>query len=285
MGATARYASLPGMALRALQMVRLVDHQQVDPRLDRLLGQPPALDQGVEPHDRLAVDVERVETLAMVLDHVVQPLVVEQHEDLVVLAPQLAQPLESQRLGGHDERALGPAGVEEAVQDQARLDRLAEADLVRQQPAHGIAVAGALGGVELVGEELDAPAEERAEPAGLADALEAQAVQTVGEVLEAVELAPRQPLGGRDFRRQRPEVFEIHLAAVGEDAPALLARLDDRRSRPSGSSRARPPGVDGQRRQSVRAGREDQGLSRAPGTRPAALRPWTAVIRPVPSSA
>ena len=82
--------------------------------------------------------VERVEVRAEVARHVGEPLVVEQHEDLVVLAPQLAEPLDRQGVGRDDEAALGAAGPDQAIQDQARLDGLAEAHLVGEQPPHRI---------------------------------------------------------------------------------------------------------------------------------------------------
>ena len=250
-----------GMTLGPPQVVSLVDHQQVDPRRHRLLGEPAMARQGLETDDRLAVDVEGIEALAVVLRHVAQALVVEEDEDLVVLAPQLAQPLQDERLGRHHQGAPGAAGVEEAVEDQAGLDRLAQPHLVGQQPAHGIAVAGPLGDVELVGEELDAAAEERAQAAGLADALQAQTVQPVGEVLEAVHVAAGQALHGGDLRRQRPQRVEGDLAAVRQAAEPRFAGLDDhdlaRPLQPRLAAR-----LDGERYERVRARGEAQGLIR-----------------------
>ena len=202
-------------------MVGLVDHQQVDAGRHRLLGQAAPRGERLQADDRAAVDVERVEARAVVARHVGQPLVVEQGEDLVVLAPQLAQPLHGQRLGRDHQRALGAAGVQQPVEDQAGLDRLAEPHLVGQQPAHGSAPAGALGGVELVGEELDAAAQERAEAVGLAQAGEAQAV-------EPVERSPRS-------RPPRPAPG----ARRGGSAPAAARASASGTSRPS-SSRAEP---------------------------------------------
>ena len=172
--------------------------------------------------------------VAVVLGHVVQPLVVEQDEDLVVLPPELAQPLEGQRLRGHDQGALGAAGVEEAVEDQAGLDRLAQAHLVGQQPAHGIAVAGALGDVELVGEELDAPAEERAQarrPGGCA-------------------AGAGRPGGWRSPRSRRPGP-----APAARRARPRPAAARGRRARPRGRRRARtgPPRRTRRRRSRPRA--------------------------------
>ena len=89
--------------------------------------------------------------------------------------------------------------ADEAVQDQAGLDRLAEADLVGEQPAHGVGGGRALGHVELVGEEPDAPAEERAEAVGLAQRGEVQRVEAEGEVLDGVDV----PAARRSTRSDR----------------------------------------------------------------------------------
>ena len=249
------------MAGRAPQVVRLVDHQQVDPGGGRLLGEAAAGNEGLQADDGAAVDLERVEVRPVVGRHVVQPLRVEQDEDLVVLPPQLAEPLQGQRLGDHHQRAVGAAGVEEAVHDQAGLDRLAEADLVGQQPAHRVAVAGALGGVELVGEELDAAAQERAEPSGLADPQEPEAVEPVDEVLEGIDLAAGQPLQGRRLDRQRPQLVERDVPTVGQGAAARVAGLDDHdllARREAGAA----PGSEGEPHESVRRDGEAQDLIR-----------------------
>ena len=63
---------------------------------------------------------------------------VEQREHLVILPPQLAKPLDGQGVGRHHQAARDLAGVHEPVQDQRRLDGLAEADFVGQQPANRI---------------------------------------------------------------------------------------------------------------------------------------------------
>ena len=123
---------LTGVARWAAQPLRLVHHQQIDARAHGLDGQLRSLDQRLERDDCAAVDVERVEAFAEVARHVGQTRRVEQREHLVVLAPQLAQPLHGQRVGRHHQAALHAAGVHEAIQDQRRLDRLAEADFVRQ---------------------------------------------------------------------------------------------------------------------------------------------------------
>ena len=132
-------AGVARVAGRPPEPLRLVHDQEIDPALDRLVGQLRPLDQHLQRDDGAAMHVERVEVGAEVARHVGEALRVEQREDLVVLPPELAQPLDGQRLRRDDEAALDSSGVHEAIQDQAGLDGLAEADLVGEQPAHGIA--------------------------------------------------------------------------------------------------------------------------------------------------
>ena len=88
----------------------------------------------------------------------------------MVLPPELAQPLDGQGVRCDDEAAFDLPGVHEPIQDERGLDGLSEADLVGEQPAHGIAGARPLRDVELVREEPDASAEERAQAVGFAKA-------------------------------------------------------------------------------------------------------------------
>ena len=216
-----------GMARGTAQAVGLVDDQQVDPGHDGLLRQAWVRDQRLERDHGAPVDVERVEAGTVIARHVGEPGVVEQHEDLVVLAPELAQPLDGQRLGSDHEAALGAAGPQQAAQDQAGLDRLAEADLVGEQPAHGVAGRRALGRVQLVWEEADAPAEERAEAAGLAQLEQVQRVEAGREVLDRIDVAEGEPLDEVARRVDRPELVGCDLAPVGEPDPSAFERSVD----------------------------------------------------------
>ena len=252
-----------GVAGRPPQVVGLVDHQQVDAGRHRLLGEPAPARQQLQRDHRPAVDVEGVEVGAVVARHVGQALVVEQREGLVVFAPQLAQPLDDQGVGHHDEGALGAAGVEQPGEDQAGLDGLAEPHLVGQQPAHRIGGAGPLGGVELVGEEADAAAQEGAQAARLAQLQQAQAVEAVLPVLEAVDPAARQPFERRLLGGQRPrsaagttrpsDSRQPPPAPIGVSTSQLAAGLPAR----PGARRQH------QRHQGVVAGRQAQGLAAA----------------------
>ena len=168
------------VAGRAAQPVGLVHHEEVDAGLRRAGGELRPRDERLEGDHGAPVDVEGVEVGAVVPRHVGEPRLVEQHEDLVVLPPQLAEPLDGQRLGRDHQAPLRASRPDEAAQDEAGLDRLAEADLVGQEPAHGVGGGRALGRVELVGEEADAAAEEGAEALGLAQRGEVQARRGAG---------------------------------------------------------------------------------------------------------
>ncbi|MBK9088130.1 MAG: hypothetical protein IPL90_03430 [Holophagales bacterium] len=88
--------------------MRLVDDEQVEPRLHRLLCEAGLPDEVLERDDAAAVGVERVELRAVVLRDVGAALGVEQDEYLVELPPQLAEPLDGERRRDDDEDAVGP---------------------------------------------------------------------------------------------------------------------------------------------------------------------------------
>ena len=115
---------------------------------------------------------------------------VEQREHLVILAPQLAQPLHRQRLGRDDQAALDLLRVQQPVHDQRGFDRLAQPDFVGQQPPHRHPRGRAFGDVQLMREQPDAPAEERAEAARLARREQVQDVEPRQEVFGVVDCRP-----------------------------------------------------------------------------------------------
>ncbi len=172
------------MAGRSLQVVRLVDDEEVDAGGHRHFDQARVVRQVLEGHDRTPVHLERVEVGTLVAFDLRDALIVEQHEYLVVLAPQLPQPLHGQAFGDNDQDALGTARVNESIHDEARLDGLAEADPIGEQPAHGVRRAGGFCSVQLVGIEANPPTQKRAQAVGLAQALELHGVDSIDEVLQ-----------------------------------------------------------------------------------------------------
>ena len=149
--------------------------------------------------------VEGVEVGTEIARHVGEALRIEEREHLVVLPPELAQPLDGERIRRDHEAAIDLPGVHEAIQDERGLDGLAEADFVGEQPPHGIAGARALRDVELMGKEPDAPAEEGAQAVGFAKSQEVQDVQAGHEILDVIEIAKGEPLEERALELQRPQ--------------------------------------------------------------------------------
>ena len=94
-----------GMPRRTPQALRFIDHEQVDAGSHRLLRQLRPLDQHLDRDHRAAMQLERVEVVAEVFGHVGKAIRVEQREHLVILAPQLAEPLHGQRVGGDHQAA------------------------------------------------------------------------------------------------------------------------------------------------------------------------------------
>ena len=154
---------------------------------------------------------------------------VEQREDLVIFAPQLAQPLDGQRLGRDDQAALDSAGCGEPVQDQRRFDGLAEADFVGQQPAHGHPRGRAFGDVELMREQADAAAEKRSETVGLAVSSRCRTSSRVRKSSSSSTSPGGEPVGQRAIAatRGRSAAHE-RIAMRGQpQRGAALREVDD----------------------------------------------------------
>jgi hypothetical protein len=167
---------IAGMTGPALQMMSFVDHQQIDAGCDRLADQECIVGQPLLGDDHPAVDVERIEVLSLVSGDVIDSLVVDQHKDLMMLTPELTEPLYCQSFGRNHQHPFRSASVDQAVHDQAGFDGLAEPDAISQQPAHRLTLAGCLGSMELMRVEPDPATEERAEPIGLAQLLETEGI-------------------------------------------------------------------------------------------------------------
>ena len=220
---------LARMSAPAPQPLRLVDDEQVDAGGRRLAGQLGPLDQRLERDDRAAMDVERVEAGPEVAHDIGQARRIEQREHLVILAPQLAQPLHRERLGHDHQAAVDRPRVQQPVHDQRRFDGLAQPDFVGEQPSHRHPGGGALRDVQLVREQPHAAAEERSETVGLARRQQVQDVQARQEVLGLVDLAVGQPLEQRPVApRQSRRLGQQRVAARGEpERRATLGKVDD----------------------------------------------------------
>ena len=253
---------LTRVARRPAQPLRLVYDQQIDARAHRLLGQLRALDQHLQRNHPAPVHVEGVEAFAEVALHVGQPRRVEQREHLVVLAPQLAQPLHGQRVGRHHQAALHAAGVHQPVENQRRFDGFPEAHFVGQQPPHRFGGAGAFGDVQLVGEQPYASAQERTQAVGFAKRQQVQDVEPRQKIAELVHVSQQQALEQGALERDRPQRVGWHglpirqaYGAVGQPRRnrGFLARSRD----PHGAAQAEIHGC-----QRCRVGPEAQGRPR-----------------------
>ena len=234
-GATARHAGSPGCPGGRRRRCASSTTSRSMPARDRLRGELRIGRQRLERDDRAAMQLERVEAGAEVALHVGEPPLVEQREHLVILAPQLAEPLHGERGRRHHEAALDAARVHEAVEDQAGLDGLAEAHFVGQQPAHRVAGGGALGDVQLVREQPDAAAEERAEPVGLAHARAGAGCRDGSGSRRASSSSPAASRSSSDRSSAGAPVAGVHRhqrVRVGRQAQrrAGARKLDDERA-------------------------------------------------------
>ncbi len=166
----------------------------------------------------------------------------EQREERVELVEQLREPLEGEVLGDDDDDALGDPELAHAGEDEPRLDRLPEPDLVGEDEARHAIRQDAPRGAHLVREHVHARGEERAERVRAAERLEAhdagaerergrRAGVAGGELVErpARPLLDRRVGGDLDQRRIAPR-DDGEPVAPGEahgEPPALLRHLHD----------------------------------------------------------
>ena len=215
------------------------------------LGQLRALGEHFEGDDDTTVRVEGVELGTEIARHVGEALRIEKREHLVVLAPELTQPLNGQGIRCDDETAIDLPGVHEPIQDERRFDGLSEAHFVSEQPTHGVAGARALRDVELVGKEPDASAEEGAQAVGFAKSQEVQDVEAGHEILDVIEIAHGESLEKRAFELQWPQRVGGRRAPVGQSQHPVRESSDDRRLLPSLGDPDRPARAEIDRAQGV----------------------------------
>ncbi|MNX65018.1 hypothetical protein D3C86_960590 [compost metagenome] len=151
---------LVGCGLGVLEAVRLVYHQHVPLAGGDLLGVARVLG-GVEGDDQALVRPPPLEGFVVVL--------VGDHEGLAELGLHLAAPLGRQRRRGEDQDVLDQVADQVLLEDEARLDGLAEAHLVGEDGAAVHAVDGSHDRVDLVGQDLDAARLELVEALQLVD--------------------------------------------------------------------------------------------------------------------
>jgi hypothetical protein len=123
-----------GLRRAPREVVRFIDDEKVPPGLQGLLSASwRAREEGHGAKHELAVE-KRIRRGIMLLDRRAA-LLVEKAEEQIEAAQELHEPLVNQRLRHEHQHARRAPGEVQAVQDQARLDRFAEPDLVCQQHA------------------------------------------------------------------------------------------------------------------------------------------------------
>lgn len=208
-------------------MVRLVDDDEVPLALQAEGGEVRVLGDHVDGGDDALIRLEWPQA-RHVRFGVVDALVVEQHQELVGLAVDLAQPLDGQRLGREDEHAAGATFVAQAGVDERGFDRLAETDFVGEQHAHRITLDGAAGNVDLVGQPGDPRPQHGGAARTLAELRELEALDAGADDLGVRERERRQALHGSDIADLRDELALDDLFAVLElvDGEAFALGLE-----------------------------------------------------------
>ncbi len=263
MGATARQAGSPGWPFGRRSRCASSTTSRSIPACTAWSVSSATLRQRLERDHGAAVDVEGVEPGTEVARDVGEALRVEQREDLVVLPPELAQPLDGQGLRRHHEAALDFSRVHEPIQDERRFDRLSQADFVGQQPAHGVAGARALRDVELVREESNASSEERAEAVGFAKVQEAQDIETRHEILEIVEIAQGETFEEGAFELERPQFVGRRGVSVRQPQRPIREARRDRRVLEGGADSDWPARTQVDGNQRIGVSRQAQRRARA----------------------
>ena len=251
------------VAGRAAESLGLVHDEEIDACAHGQVGQLRPLRQHLQGDHGTTMNVEGVEVGTEITCHVGEALRIEQREHLVILAPQLTEPLNGQDIWCDDETALDLPGVDQPIQDERGFDRFPEAHFVGEQPAHGIAGRRAFRDVQLVRKQADASAEERTQTIGLAERQKAQNVQPGDEVLDVVEIAQREPLEQRALELDRPQGVGRRRAPVRQLERSVRESPDNRRVFLRVDDADRPPGTEIDRLQRIRVRGEPQRRARS----------------------
>ena len=249
-----RVAAEPGDAGRARgrDMVRLVHDEDVEgvpPRRARLpdvgehVSQQPLGAQRRQPrhgHDDAREQPERVGVQPVAASHAGHQLAVDDLEFQAELLPHLVLPLQRQARRADDDHRPGAVPQQQFLEDQARLDGLAEAHVVSEQQVRPRGLQRAPQRLELVGLDVRPAAERRLEGVAVrrGDRAPADGVHEGGERVRVVEAVRadrlRQALVGgygvpdlelphhREFLAQ-PVLFErLQLHHMGEAGLAFV---------------------------------------------------------------
>ena len=211
----ARIGGSGPMANTTLGYGALVEFDTLEEAEDYLLDSP------IPPNAETSVaelDDEAVEVLRATVD------------GLVKVAGLRRDPFENLGLmfGDEDEGAFDAAGGEEALENQACLDGVTQADLVGEEDARYLAVGYLVEDVELVGNEVDAAAEEAAN-LGLAETVGGlKSAEAEIEDLGGVGLFGHEAFGGGGDTGDVGDGVFAHALAFGADVGGQAGGFLDR---------------------------------------------------------
>ena len=158
-------------------------------------------------------------------------LTVVDDEVAVELFAHLLLPLDGQRRRRNDEYPVGAVAGDELLDDDPGFDGLPEADLVADEVAVVVGVENLVGGLDLIGFDLDAVAGQREESVVLVGEIESDRPLPKIVMERGVGLAGCEPVDKRieflDVREAAGEFAELALRGVDmEEVPAVGPFLD-----------------------------------------------------------
>jgi hypothetical protein len=128
-----------------------------------------------------------------------------------------------------DQATLDLSGVHQPIENETRLDRLTEPDLVCEQPPDGLSGCRPLGYVQLVWKEAHPAAKKRPQAVRLPDRQELQAFQTCQQFAAPVYVTRREPFQTGPLEGKRPQLVSANHEPVAKAKPSILETIGDRR--------------------------------------------------------
>jgi len=204
----------------------LVHDHQVERHRGGLGGEVGVLGEPLLGHDREAALRERLAWATEFGD----ALRGEQGEERVELVEQLRQPLKGKVLRNDHQHAFGKPQLAHAGEDQACLDRLAEAHLVREDEPRDSVREDATRCPDLVRQHVDAGGKQRAETVGSSQRFEPRHPSPKGERARGAGVAGREPVektAGRPIERRVVGDGDERGVAARDDGDSLAPREAD----------------------------------------------------------
>ncbi len=218
-----------GRVGRPFEVVRLVDDDDVPLGIDDLRGALRVVGEPADVGDQALLVLERIARGIADLDRFAAFLV-EQREREIETAQQFDEPLAGQAGRCQYQHARDAAGGEQAREDQAGLDGLAEADFVGEQRAWRTALRNDVGNAQLMGDQVDARAGEAVGRRAHRVRAARQRLDAEVEAIGRIDTRRKQAfVGARDRLRIVEFGFRQRVLAVviAEQALCFADALDD----------------------------------------------------------